>query len=124
MKKKIRNFFIILGIMFLFSLFLLGLLSVIVWKMDGAGNVLSAGVVVVYILTNFLGGLLLGKVMGQQKFFWGVVIGACYYAILLAAGVLLAGTKIPGNMQLISGGMIFVISGMLGGMIAPVEKNE
>ena len=86
MKKKIRNFFIILGIMFLFSLFLLGLLSVIVWKMDGAGNVLSAGVVVVYILTNFLGGLLLGKVMGQQKFFWGVVIGACYYAILLAAG--------------------------------------
>ena len=70
MKKKIRNFFIILGIMFLFSMLLLGLLSVLLWKMDGAGNVLSVGVVVIYILTNLLGGILVGKAMGQQKFFF------------------------------------------------------
>ena len=123
MKKKIRNFFIILGIMFFFFFLLLGLLSVLLWKMDGAGNVLSVGVVVIYILTNLLGGILVGKAMGQQKFFWGVVIGACYYSVLLVAGIFLADTKIPGNMQLISGGMICLISGMLGGMIAPGTKN-
>lgn len=123
MKNKVRNFFVILGIMFLISMALLGLLSVCIWKMDGAGNVLCAGVIIVYILTNVLGGFLVGKVMGQQKFFWGVLIGASYFLILLLAGVCLAQTKVAGNMQLISGAMICVISGMLGGMLAPGNKS-
>ena len=52
MKNKIGNFFIILGIMFLCSLFMLGILTLIIWKMDGGSNVLSVGVIVIYILGN------------------------------------------------------------------------
>lgn len=122
MKNKIRNFFVILGIMFLCSMILLGILSVLIWKMDGAGNVLCAGVIIVYILTNVLGGFLVGKMMGQQKFFWGVLMGASYFLIIMLAGVCLAETKLTGNMQLISGAMICIISGMLGGMLAPGTK--
>ena len=87
MKNKIGNFFIILGIMFLCSLFMLGILTLIIWKMDGGSNVLSVGVIVIYILSNVLGGFLVGKMMGQQKFFWGVVIGAAYFLILFLIGV-------------------------------------
>ena len=61
--------------------------------------------------------------MGQQKFFWGVVIGAAYFLILFLIGVGVMGTKINGNMQIISGAMVCVISGMLGGMIAPGGKS-
>lgn len=123
MKNKIGNFFIILGIMFLCSLFMLGILTLIIWKMDGGSNVLSVGVIVIYILSNVLGGFLVGKMMGQQKFFWGVVIGAAYFLILFLIGVGMMGTKINGNMQIISGAMVCVISGMLGGMIAPGGKS-
>lgn len=123
MKNKIGNFFIILGIMFLCSLFMLGILTLIIWKMDGGSNVLSVGVIVIYILSNALGGFLVGKMMGQQKFFWGVVIGAAYFLVLFLIGVGLMGTKINGNMQLISGAMVCVISGMLGGMVAPGGKS-
>lgn len=123
MKNKIGNFFIILGIMFLCSLFMLGILTLIIWKMDGGSNVLSVGVIVIYILSNVLGGFLVGKMMGQQKFFWGVVIGAAYFLILFLIGVGVMGTKINGNMQIISGAMVCVISGMLGGMIAPGGKS-
>ena len=70
-----------------------------------------------------LGGFLVGKMMGQQKFFWGVVIGAAYFLILFLIGVGVMGTKINGNMQIISGAMVCVISGMLGGMIAPGGKS-
>lgn len=123
MKKKIGNFFIILGIMFLCSLLMLGILTLIIWKMDGGSNVLSVGVIVIYILSNALGGFLVGKMMGQQKFFWGVVIGAAYFLVLFLIGVGLMQTKINGNMQIISGAMVCVISGMLGGMVAPGGKN-
>lgn len=85
---------------------------------------LSIGVILTYILSNILGGFLVGKVMGRQKFFWGVVIGGIYYAVLVVVGVFLMGTPISGNMQLVSGGMMCVISGMLGGMLAPGEKNS
>jgi putative membrane protein, TIGR04086 family/integral membrane protein, TIGR04097 family len=102
---------------------MLGILTVIIWKMDGGSNVLSVGVIVIYILSNALGGFLVGKMMGQQKFFWGVVIGAAYFLVLFLIGVGLMQTKINGNMQIISGAMVCVISGMLGGMVAPGGKN-
>ena len=123
MKNKIGNFFIILGIMFLCSLLMLGILTLIIWKMDGGSNVLSVGVIVIYILSNALGGFLVGKMMGQQKFFWVVVIGAAYFLVLFLIGVGLMQTKVNGNMQIISGAMVCVISGMLGGMVAPGGKN-
>jgi len=123
MKKKIRNFFVILGIMFLCSMVLLGILSAVVWHMDGAGNILCAGIIMIYIFVNAVGGFLVGKTIGQQKFFWGVLIGASYFLILALAGFCLEGTEILGNMRLISGGMICIISGMLGGMLAPGTKE-
>lgn len=123
MKNKLRNFFIILGIMFLCSLIMLGILTVVIWKMDGGSSLLCVGVIMIYILSNSLGGFLVGKMMGQQKFFWGVIIGAAYFLILLLVGVGLMETKVNGNMQLISGAMVCIISGMLGGMVAPGEKG-
>lgn len=94
----------------------------LVWKMDGGSNILSIGVILTYILSNILGGFLVGKMMGQQKFFWGVVIGAVYFLVLLVVGVLLMDTKFSGNMQIVSSAMMCVISGMLGGMLAPGQK--
>ena len=96
----------ILGIMFICSMLLLGMITVIVWKMDGGSNILSIGVILTYILSNILGGFLVGRMMGRQKFFWGVIIGAVYFLILLVAGVVLMDTKISGNMQIVSSAMM------------------
>lgn len=123
MKHKVGNFLVILGIMFVCSMIMLGIISLLIWKMDGGSNVLCIGIILTYILSNILGGFLAGKMMGRQKFFWGVVIGAIYFLVLLLAGIGLVGTKLSGNMQLISGAMMCVISGMLGGMLAPGGKN-
>lgn len=123
MKNKLCNFFVILGIMFVSSMIMLGILTLLVWKMDGGSNVLCIGIILTYILSNILGGFLVGKLMGKQKFFWGVVIGTIYFLVLLVAGVFIMKIKVSGNMQLISGAMMCIISGMLGGMIAPGEKS-
>lgn len=124
MKVKIRNCFVILGGMFLLSLLLLFVLSCVVWKMDGAGNVLCAGVLGIYIVTNAAGGFCVGRIMGQQKFFWGAAVGGTYFLLLLAAGMCLADAKLFGNTQLVTAALLCVISGMLGGMLAPVSGKE
>lgn len=123
MKNKIGYFFVILGIMFISSMILLAILSMLIWKMDGGSGLLCGGVTAVYILTNVLGGFLTGKMMGQQKFFWGMLIGAIYFAVLFLIGVCLMGTKISGNMQLVSGAMVCIISAMVGGMLAPSKQS-
>ncbi|MCD7825046.1 MAG: TIGR04086 family membrane protein [Clostridiaceae bacterium] len=124
MKNKLVIFFVILGIMFIGSLLLLLLLSAIIWKTDGTSALLSGGIIFIYVLINILGGFLAGKSMGQQKFFWGLLVGGVYFAVLLLAGVAFAETPVSGNTQLVSGAFVCVISGMLGGMLAPGQKAE
>lgn len=123
MKEKIWGFCVILGIMFVCSALLLAVITTLVWKMDGNSRVLSIGIILTYILSNIIGGFLAGKLMGRQKFFWGVVAGGMYFLLLLLVGVLLMGTVLVGNVQVVSCGLICVVSGMLGGMLAPAQKE-
>ncbi len=116
-------YLLLLGGMFLVSFALLGLLSVIIWKFDGGEKILSGGIILIYILVNVIGGFLAGKRMGKQKFFWGLLVGALFWGILLLAGVLFAGTVLKGNTRLFAGLMICAVSGMLGGMLSPGGKG-
>lgn len=118
MKGKVKNFLLVLGIMFVCSALLLLLLTTIIWKMDGGGKLLSGGVIAVYVISCILGGAIVGKVMGKQKFLWGMVIGLLYFVILLLIGIFVLRINMTGNVQIISGGMICCISGMVGGMFA------
>ena len=112
-----------MGIMFIVSFLLLLLLTAIIWKSDGSAGILNGGIVFIYAAVNLLGGLMTGKMMGKQKFFWGLVAGGIYFLVLAAVGVALGGTKLTGNPQLISGAFICMISGMLGGMLAPGQAK-
>lgn len=121
-KKNGTYFLLVLGSMFLGSFLLLSFLSFLVWKMDGGLGIISGGVIAVYVLVNIVGGFLLGKRMGKQKFFWGMLVGVAYFLVLLLVGICLVETKIMGNLQLINGGMICLVSGTFGGMLAPGVK--
>lgn len=123
-QKMFCKFLVVLGIMLICSAVLLAVLSMIIWKMDGNGGVLCAGVMLTYVLSSMLGGFLMGKMMGKQKFFWGVMAGLMYFLVLLVTGVCLLDIRINGNMQLVSGGLACVISGMLGGMFAPGKEKK
>lgn len=118
-KKKGMYFLMVLAGMFLASLVLLFLLSLFIWKSDGGMGILSGGVITVYILVNLVGGFLIGKSMGKHKFFWGMIIGAVYFVILLLVGICLVDTKLTGNTQLWNGAMLCIVAGTAGGMFAP-----
>lgn len=123
-KKKVISILMVLAGMFLASLALLFLLSLWIWKTDGGVGLLSGGVIAIYIIVNLVGGFLVGKSMGKQKFFWGMLTGAVYFCLLLLVGICLVDTKLTGNTQLWNGAMLCIVAGTAGGMFAPGKNGE
>lgn len=118
MKGNIKNISIILGIMLISSAILLLLLTIGIWKMDGGANFLSGGVIAVYIISGMIGGCLIGKAMGTQKFLWGLLIGFLYFLVLLLIGIAMMHINLKHHTPIISSGFICSISGMVGGMLS------
>ncbi len=56
--------------------------------------------------------------MGKYKFLWGILVGSCYFGILVLAGRLIYQSGAE-QIQLISSYFICMVAGMLGGMLAP-----
>ena len=109
MKENIKNISVILGIMLISSVIVLLLLTICIWKMDGGANFLSAGLI---------GGCLIGKAMGSQKFLWGLFIGFLYFMFLLLLGIAMMHIDLKQHTQIIGSAFICSISGMVGGMFS------
>ena len=62
---------------------LLMLLALVILQLNVSEGTVAAGVMVIYLLSCFLGGFLLGKGVGKNKFLWGVILGAVYFVLLM-----------------------------------------
>ncbi len=106
----------ILLAMYLVTGGLLLLLSALLYKMQLSESVVSVGIVLIYVISGFLGGLLMGKIMKTRRFFWGMVIGGAYFLILVLGSILFEKGV---NMELSRFFTTLVLctaSGMIGGM--------
>lgn len=102
---------------YMISLVLLVLLALLVLKFFVGSQVVSGGVIGIYIVSNLVAGRMLGKRMKERKFLWGMVQGAAYFCILLLLSVLFG----EGGMRLMDMICAFFLcagSGMFGGMLA------
>lgn len=118
-KKNILNYAIILAGMFIASAAMLAAMSAIIWKTGAGAGAVSGCVIVVYILSNFIGGFVAGKKAGQHKFLWGIAVSIMYFAIIVLAGIWIMGNKPGVNQEVVTGALICIVSGMFGGMLAP-----
>jgi len=97
---------------------LLLLLAFFMLKLDVSNAVLSGGIILTYILSNFIGGFLLGKSGEQKRFLWGFGMGAIYFVVLVLISILTNSMVDMGESRLISVMIICLFSGMLGGMVS------
>ena len=124
MDKAIRQntkiLFLLKGLLFsyIITAFILLLLSFLMLKFDLPSLVISGGINLAYILSNFLAGFYVGKKAELRKFVWGIVMGVMYFVILMLISLIMNRVSpIP------LGGLLTVLimcglSGMLGGMIS------
>ncbi|MDF2590455.1 MAG: hypothetical protein K0S41_4298 [Anaerocolumna sp.] len=97
---------------------LLLILAFLMYKLDVSSMILNAGIILTYILSNFIGGFLLGKSVEQKRFLWGIVMGAIYFAVLIIT-TMLTDTIVGIDMsETISVLVICLFSGMFGAMLS------
>lgn len=106
----------ILLAMYMVTGVLLLILSAMLYKMQLSESVVSVGIVVIYVISGFLGGFLSGKIMGNRRFLWGMVMGGCYFLILVLGSIVFQQGI---NMELsrfFTTLILCTASGMIGGM--------
>ena len=118
MKKNLLSFLKFLFVSFLTSVLLLFVLAFFLFKFHLSDTVLSAAVIVIYVLSNFFAGFLAGKTMGQQKYLWGLGLGIAYFAVLWLVSVLIGQSSGEIGQGYAMTLFLCLASGMLGGMVS------
>ena len=118
---KVEKFVWIIKALFLAYLLsgiLLLLMALAVYKLEWGEQIVSAGVIVVYVLANLAGGIYAGKKFGHRRFLAGLICGVLYAALLCLISVLVY-HETSGNVGNIA--VLLLVcsgSGMVGGMIS------
>jgi putative membrane protein (TIGR04086 family) len=97
---------------------LLLLLALLLFKMNLDRGKISAGIIIVYILSSFIGGFIIGKSMKNRKFAWGMAIGCTYFMVLMIISFLVNKTIQSDIMHIITTFVMCTGGGMLGGMVS------
>lgn len=105
-------------VMFIISGLLLLLLALLLYKMELSESVVKIGIIVIYVLSGVAGGFLMGKIMREQKFLWGLAAGAIYFILLFLISALVKGGFDMELTKVITTMILCGASGMAGGMIS------
>ena len=109
--KSLFGAYVVTGILLL-------LLALFVYKLNLEEKQVTVAVMAIYLVSTFVGGFMVGKWNRVQKFLWGMIVGACYFILLLLVSFGIyhslknSGGKVITTMFLCIGG------GLLGGMLA------
>ena len=108
----------ILMMMFVTTVILLFVMAFLVQKLGWQNSIISIGISVVYSISCFLGGFLIGKVQHSKKYIWGILISLMYVMGMLVITMLTKGEFTAVLSVFVTNLLVCVGSGMLGGMFA------
>lgn len=95
------------------SFIMMLILAFIILKMDVSNEVQKIFVILIYIVSTFVGGLIMGKVMENRKFLWGMGCGVLYFSIVLILALIV---KDSGNIAGV-GTVACIVACMAGGTL-------
>ncbi len=94
------------------------ILAAMLFWMELDEKKVAIGIIVIYLVSCFLGGFLAGKKYQNRKFVWGIVTGVLYFVLLVIMSLLVKqGLQNP-PVQLFTTFLLCMGGGMLGGMLS------
>lgn len=118
MDKKAIRILKALLVAYIVTGILLLVLSFLLYKFGLSESIVATGIVVIYVFSTFVGGVVIGKMMKVKKFAWGLTLGVLYFALLLLIS-LGANRGIDGNgSNIFTSFLLCAGGGMFGGMIS------
>lgn len=97
---------------------LLLLLALLLYKLELDEGKVTIGIIVIYVVSCFFGGFLVGKKAGTQKFLWGMLLGVTYFLLLTAVSAITEPGLSTGWKGMITSFVMCSGAGMLGGMLS------
>ena len=97
---------------------LLIILALALYKFELNEGAVTAGVTAVYLISTFIGGLVVGKLAKVRRFLWGIVLGILYFALLLLVTVGIYRTFHGSSTEILVTFALCAGGGMSGGMIS------
>lgn len=97
---------------------LLMLLALLLYKLKLTEQIVSIGIILIYVAAAFFTGFVTGKKRKEKKFLWGLFMGTAYFLILMGVSLVVnrGAGDISGNVATTF--LICAGSGMLGGMVS------
>lgn len=103
---------------YLLSGVLLLVLSFALYRLRLGESQINLAVFLVYGAACLIGGLLAGKGIASRRFFWGLLSGMLYFAVLFLMSWIMAHGAMPEFSRSMSVLSCCIAGGMIGGMIS------
>lgn len=97
---------------------LLIVLALLLYKAGLSEEMVNAGILLIYVVSSFAGGFVMGKLTGNRKFLWGLATGTMYFILLLAISLGLYRSLQADIMNLATTFLLCAGGGMIGGMVS------
>ncbi|MCC8050264.1 MAG: TIGR04086 family membrane protein [Clostridiales bacterium] len=107
-----------LTVSFLVTVILLLGFAFLLLKLQLTAGQTEIGIMVIYVLSCFTGGLFCGRKADRRKFLWGLLTGVLYFLLLLAISGMGEEALQPQLTRTLLSLALCVLGGTLGGMLA------
>ena len=97
---------------------LLLLLAVFAYKLNLEEKQVTIAVMAIYLVSTFVGGFMIGKWNRVRKFWWGMLVGAGYFILLLLVSLAIYHSLKNGGVNVVTAMFLCLGGGLLGGMLA------
>lgn len=94
------------------------LLALMVFKLDIGQGIVTVGILVIYVVSCLAGGFLSGKLMRQNKYKWGFLVGLCYFVLLMIVSFVVQRRWDMSAQHAITTFFMCLGGGTLGGMLS------
>lgn len=116
-KKSFKWIAVDLILMYIVTGLGLVIMALMLDKLQLNGTFIDVGIIVVYVLSCWIGGFVAGKKMKAKKFLWGLLMGTVYFLILFAVSAAINGGLPEDMVHTLTSLAVCVAAGTLGGMV-------
>lgn len=122
MKKNMVQMVKGLVLAYMISGLILVILAFLMYRMDLSEGVLRGVIIVAYVLSCFISGMVVSACREGRRYLWGLLQGFLYYVVLFVVSMIcnrVAFSEIPGILPAL---FLCCFGGMLGGMLQAGRK--
>ncbi len=99
------------------GLLLLGL-TYLVYQFELSEQTVVVGIIIIYVISTFIGGFIIGKLTRLRKFIWGMIIGVIYFLLLFLISYGVYREFSTNGINILTTIILCIGGGMLGGMLS------